>query len=334
MRELISLIENKYNIKVLNIEKHKNVYKIYSDKNYCLKVSRYQREEFEFILACINHLLKKGFKNVLPIIKTCDGEDFIELNDSFAFLTDWVESRHLDFKNPVELKMAVETLANLHLASRNFQYKKVKGRNLYGKWIDKFEKRLNQLLIFKSIIVSKDEKTEFDKVYLKHIDIHYKQGLDSIKKLKQSRYFEIVEKHKRLNEFCHHDSANHNFLVDDLLNVYLIDFDYCVLDSHLHDLASIIIRSLRYGNWSIDTLKYILSIYSRIIPIEDQEVYLIYCFMEFPQDFWQVGLQYYVENQPWEEDVFLKRLFRVTEDHKERFNFLDEFYKELGVGLC
>lgn len=326
MEELIRLIENKYSIKVSNIEKYKNVYKITSgEREYCLKVSKYDKEQFEFIIACIMHLISNGFKKVLPIIKTKDGDDYIELNEGFAFLTDWANSRHIDFKNLVELKRAVETLGELHIKSRNFQYKKVKGRNLYGRWIEKFEKRLNQLLLFKSIIVSKVERTQFDDIYLKHIDVHYKQALDAIKNLKESKYFEIMESHKALKEFCHHDSANHNFLIDNFLNIYIIDFDYCIMDSHLHDLASIIIRSLRYGNWSMETLEYIISIYSNFTPINKDELYLIYCFMEFPQDFWQVGLQYYVEKQPWNEEFFLKKLLKVTDDHKERFRFLNNF---------
>ncbi|WDU82620.1 hypothetical protein [Caloramator sp. Dgby_cultured_2] len=206
MEELIRLIENKYSIKVSNIEKYKNVYKITSgEREYCLKVSKYDKEQFEFIIACIMHLISNGFKKVLPIIKTKDGDDYIELNEGFAFLTDWANSRHIDFKNLVELKRAVETLGELHIKSRNFQYKKVKGRNLYGRWIEKFEKRLNQLLLFKSIIVSKVERTQFDDIYLKHIDVHYKQALDAIKNLKESKYFEIMESHKALKEFCHHD---------------------------------------------------------------------------------------------------------------------------------
>ncbi|KRQ87792.1 Spore coat protein I [Caloramator mitchellensis] len=326
MDELFEMIQNKYNIKVNKIEKLKNVYKIYSgDKEYCLKVSKYDFEQFDFIISAIKHLIKNGFKRVIPIIKTTEGTDFIKLKVGYGFLTQWINSRTADFKNPIELRHAVETLANMHICSRGFEHRKVKGRNLYGKWIDKFQKRLNEMLYFKSLIVSKDNRSEFDDIYLKYLDIHYKQGYDAIKKLQNSNYSEIMEEHRKYKEFCHHDSANHNFLIDENMNFHIIDFDYCVMDTHLHDLASIIIRSLRYGNWSMDILEYIIDTYSNFINIKDEEKYLICCFMSFPQDFWQVGLQYYVEKQPWGEDFFIKKLKKTTDDQKERFEFLNDF---------
>lgn len=45
--------------------------------------------------------------------------------------------------------------------------------------------------------------------------------------------------------FCHHDYAHHNILVDDKNELNIIDFDYCILDSHLHDLASLLIRAMK-----------------------------------------------------------------------------------------
>jgi CotS family spore coat protein len=158
-----------------------------------------------------------------------------------------------------------------------------------------------------------------------HFNSHYKQALKAVSDLKNSKYFDVIENHRPLNELCHHDTANHNFLITSDLEVYIIDFDYCIVDSHLHDLASIIIRNMRYGNWNFDILNYIVEIYSKKIKVTDDDMHLIFCLMQFPQDFWQVGLQYYIEKQPWSEEYFMKKLTRVTEDHKMRFNFINEF---------
>jgi CotS family spore coat protein len=105
----------------------------------------------------------------------------------------------------------------------------------------------------------------------------------------------------------------------------MIDFDYCIVDSFLHDLSSIIIRCLKYGHWNFDTLDFIIDTYSQNTKVDNKDLYLIFCFMEFPQDFWQVGLQYYVEKQPWSEEVFIKRLRRIVGDCKERMEFMGEF---------
>jgi hypothetical protein len=54
--------------------------------------------------------------------------------------------------------------------------------------------------------------------------------------------------------------------------------------------------------------------------------------MEFPQDFWQVGFQYYVEKQPWSEEFFVKKLRRITEDSKDRMDYIEEFQLSILEG--
>ncbi|GIW48730.1 MAG: spore coat protein [Caloramator sp.] len=316
-------VEKAYGFKILSYEKIKNIYKLNTDKGlYCLKISKYDLKQYNFILSVMMYLINKGYEHILPIYKTKDGELFISLNEGYAYLTDFVEAKEADFKDLTELKMCIEAIARLHILSRGFKYD-TRIRDYYGKWVEKFKKRSSELLYFRAICEAKEDKSEFDEVFLKYFDMHYKQSLKCLKDFEKSGYIKIMESHKKLHEICHHDTANHNFLITND-NLILIDYDYVIMDSHLHDLSSILIRNLRYGNWDIKLFNFILNEYGRYIPVSLEEVNLIFCFMEFPQDFWQVGLQYYVEKQPWTEDNFLKRLNRVVSDSEKRFKFLDE----------
>lgn len=326
MSELSRLIEKSYDCKVKEIEKIKNAYRISTEDGFkCFKASKYDLDQFEFIINAISHLTNAGFKNIMKIHPTIDNKKYIELDRGYGFLCDWVDSREANFDNPVELKMCVETLSKLHLASRGFLPLNCYGyRNQYGKWISKFKRRCDELLYFKALIMDKNINSEFDSIYLKYFESSYKQGLKTIRDLEGSKYYSIMEEHNKLSGFCHHDTANHNFLITADLDIYLIDFDYCIYDTHLHDLSSIIIRNLKYGNWDMDTLEFILDVYGNNIQINAEERYLIFCFMEFPQDFWQIGLQYYVEKQAWEEEFFLRKLLRIVNDSRERFEFLSE----------
>lgn len=326
MENIKEIVEGNYDFAVNNMEQIKNAYKISTNEGYkCLKVSRYELEQFKFIIESIKHLIKKGYSSVLPPYAARNGEDFIKLPWGYGYLCDWIEAREADFKNPVELKLCVDALSDLHYTSRGFSApQESRGRNYYGKWLKKFRKRCDELLYFKALIKAKDKTSEFDRTYLKYFDIHYRQGLKTLSDIEKSEYFNIMEEHKKLSSLCHHDSANHNFLINKDLNIFMIDFDYCILDTHIHDLSSIIIRNLKYGHWSTYTMEFILEIYSNRIPINEEERYLIFCFMEFPQDFWQIGLQYYVEKQPWGEEFFIKKLRRIVEDSRDRMEFIKE----------
>lgn len=324
MKELIKIIEDNYGYEIENVEKIKNAYKIKTTEGYkCFKASKYDYKQFDFIINAILHLIKNGYENVVDIKTTADNKKYINYDKGYGFLCDWIDSREANFDNPIELKKCVESLSRLHVASMGFNHKINSGvRNLYGKWINRFKKRCDELLYFKAILSGKKSHSEFDYIYLKYFEKHYKQALKAIRDLETSEYINISERHLRMAGFCHHDTANHNFLITSELKIYLIDFDYCIFDTYLHDLGSIIIRNLKYGNWNLEKIEYIINIYNQNIHLTKEELYIIFCFMEFPQDFWQIGLQYYVENQLWDEDVFLKKLNRIVSDSRNRFEFL------------
>lgn len=335
MEKIKDILNENYDIKALEVEKIKNVYKVRTEDGFrCFKASKYDIRQFSFIVSSISHLSERGFEGILPVYNTKDNRKFIKLDNRYGFMCDWINSREASFKNPVELKKCVETLSNLHLSSRGFNGGEIsRVRRFYGRWIEKFRKRCNELIYFKALITAKDKKTEFDNIYLKYFDIHYRQALDTIRNLEASKYYEIMKEHERLREICHHDTANHNFLITEESKIVMIDFDYCVFDTHLHDLGSIMIRNLKYDNWDSDLLEFILNIYGKKIPVNREELYLVSCFMKFPQDFWQVGLQYYVEKQPWDEDFFTRKLTRTVLDSKRRMEFIDKFQSDILEGF-
>jgi hypothetical protein len=82
---------------------------------------------------------------------------------------------------------------------------------------------------------------------------------------------------------------------------------------------------MKYGRWSVESAVFIMDAYSSINPIEPADKEIIAGFLEFPQDYWQVGIQYYWEKQPWGEEFFMKKLSKIIEDRDMRQDFIDEF---------
>lgn len=331
MEKLASVIENNYGFKVYNITKVKNAYKIDTDQGLkCFKHSNYDIKQYEFIIGAMQYLINNGYKHILNLQSTVNGEKYIENKYGFGFICDWIKSNEVNFDNEMELKLSIECLSELHIASRGFKFDyKCEIRNLYGKWIKRFKRRCDELLYFKAIIKNKYFKSEFDRLYLSYFDEYYSQALKAVREFVDSKYFQIMEHHRAVSGFCHHDTANHNFLITPHNKIFLIDFDYCVYDSNLHDLASILIRNLRHGNWCVKRMAFILEIYNNNNKLNRDEADILRCFIAFPQDFWQIGLQYYIEKQKWEEEIFLKRLNRILDDTLKR----KEFLKDLEGGI-
>lgn len=324
---LIAEIEKRYDIHIDTIKKNKNVYEIgCREHKYCLKVIKYEFGHFLFILMAINYLIENGFDNVPFIIKTLDGQQHIKLENSYAYLTPWISARESNYDNPIDIERSAKTLAKLHIKSRGFQLEKeMKPRIGWFKWVETFNVRRKEMMDFKWRIERKIKPTDFDKLYMENVENEMYRAECAMKHLENSQYYNKMLQEVNLRGFCHHDFAHHNVLIDIEGKANIIDFDYAILDSHLHDLASLLLRRMKNGKWDISSAKFILEAYSSIYEIAEEEIAIMAAFMEFPQDFWQVGIQYYWENQPWEEDFFEKKLLRIIEDADDKQEFIEEF---------
>ena len=321
------VIESNYNIKISSAEKIKSVYKIKSgNMDYCLKVIKYELAHFLFILGVIRYLQENCFEKIPEIISTSDGKDFIIFDRFHAYLTPWVNARECNYDNLVDLEIAAKKLADLHNKSQGFHItENMKPRIGWFKWIETFNTRRDEIVDFRKRIELKEEKSEFDNLYLSVIEEELERAEKSIINLTLSNYMETMESEIENKGFCHHDYAHHNVLIEDNGDVNIIDFDYCILDSHLHDLCSLLIRTMKNGKWDMNTALYLMNQYNSIKKIQNTDVPIMAAFMEFPQDYWQVGIQYYWEQQCWGEDFFVKKLQKICEDREEKQEFIEEF---------
>lgn len=323
-----SIIEENYAIKVKDVEQVKNTYKVEAEEGiYCVKIIKYKLPHFKFILSAILHLQKQGFNTIPEIIKNKQGGYYIEFIGYYAYLTEWVTARESNFDNPIELAMVSKELASLHKCSQGFTLTKdMKPRIGWFSWIKVFDTRKNEILDFKKRISQKAYKSNFDLLYLSCLDEEVERAEKCVRLLEESNYRKLMEREMLKRGFCHHDYANHNILINNNNDIYVIDFDYCILDTHLHDLSSLLIRAMKDGRWSKEKAEIILNTYCKSIDINEEELKIMGYFMEFPQAFWQLGIQMYWEQQPWSEELFLRRLSKYIEDRECRTLFIDNFF--------
>ena len=320
-------VESNYLLDIYKIKNFRNSYKLESDKGvYGIKIVKYTFSHFHFILSAINHLNKKGFKKIPKILNTKDDFEYIKVGGNYAFLNEWIPSRRADYKDMDDLSKAARKLGELHKHSEGFNINsKMKPRIAWHSWIKVFETRLLEILDFKKRIYQKYYKSNFDIIYLSEIDEEIERGKKAIEELKKYNYYRIMDKEVLKRGFCHHDYAHHNVLIDENGEVNVIDFDYCILDTHIHDVGSLLIRSMKEGNWKNEVANNILNSYSQTNDVTEEEMKLIIAFIRFPQTFWQIGLQCYWEQQPWGEEFLTRRLNKYLDDRKQRENFLDNF---------
>lgn len=326
MENIIKAVKDNYGLEVFHGERIKNVYKLYCKEGcYSIKFIKYNLKHFNFILSAMCHLMKMGFSNIPIIIPNLKGENYTIINNHFAYINPWINARESNYDNPYDLYLASTTLGKLHKHSEGFNVNRnMKPRVGWFRWIDNFSVRSIEILDFKKRISQKAKKTEFDEMYLKLMDKELITAEHSIKSLKEADYFNIVNKDFYKRGFCHHDYAHHNVLIGSSSQVTIIDFDYCILDSYLHDVSSLMLRTMKNGKWDMEKAEFILRCYSKVNEIKSYQVPVIATFMEFPQDYWQLGIQYYWEQQQWGEEFFINKLRKIKEDIEDKAEFIKE----------
>jgi len=235
--------------------------------------------------------------------------DYIKVDESFAYVTLWLNGRESFYENPIELSIAAKKLGQLHKCSEGFIVSKdMKPRVGWFKWIEVYRTRKGEILSFKEEIDRRSKKTDVDLYYLSMIKEELQRCDRAINNLCDTNYENKMLDEIRLGGFCHHVYANHNVLIGKDNEVNIIDFDYCILDTYLHDLSSLLIRAMKYGRWNEERVRIILKAYKSSHRLEQDDIKIMAAFMEFPQDYWQRGIQYYWEKKMWGEDFFLRKL--------------------------
>lgn len=289
-----------------------------------LKKFKLTDEELEYSLCAMRHVLEQGFR-VPRLIPTAEGELFVRSEGAKYFVMEWLTGRESSYSRVYDLALATRGLADFHQAATGFQPPDSPGKEQWGTWTGHFQERIAEMRDW--ITRAEQGETAFDNMYLAVCAYGIEEALRAVELLESSRYEEISQEEQSWQGFCHHDYAHHNVLITKQRQVALIDFDYAISDIRAHDLASLVLRNMKSEKWDERTAFFIIkSYFERIDPHEGEER-LLHAMMRFPQDLYEAGRFYYVDqNRP--RDLLESRLRKWAEQKERR----DRFFREFEAG--
>ena len=295
-------------VEVYDIIPLRKVFVIFTDKGKkILKRINSSEERVEFINKALN-IIKEKDKYILQYCTNSKGEIITKWHGKSFVLLDMIDGREATFTNPIEVEWCTKSLANFHKASEgiiNDLNEKEVNLNGAKNLIYEF---LNDLCIITEIerVVSKfNYKNEFDLMFLKNVSKAKNDLNKCINLLTEGPYNELYAK-KDNYVLCHLDLAHHNFIIEDN-EINIINFDYCKLGIKVLDIYNYIVKVIKNYAYNKDILVKIINDYNEIFEISVKEKKVVSALLNYPRDFINISMDYYLKQKSWDEEVFISR---------------------------
>ena len=320
----------KLGVKVYDIIPLRKVFVLSTDKGKkILKITNSSLDRVNFINNILN-IIKQKDEYVLQYCKNSNGDIITEWNGKFYVLLDMIDGREATFTNPVEVEWCTRALANFHNASINIADNLTNEDIILNKSKNLIYELLNDLCFITEAerVISKfNYKNDFDLLFLKNISKAKNDLNISINLLTESSYSELYSNVKNM-VICHLDLAHHNFIIDED-KVNMIDFDYCKIDIRAMDIYNFIVKVIKNYAYDKEIINKVISDYSSISEISDEEKKIIFSMLNYPRDFINISKDYYLKQKSWDYEVFLSRFKDKIENDVFRSDLLRDINKNL-----
>ncbi|SHH77167.1 CotS family spore coat protein [Clostridium grantii] len=325
--KILRSILSRYPYKIISISKARSAYKVATDKgNICLKKFQHGKQKAMNGFILVNELKKVGFHNTAEYLKTKKGYVLVRYKNYFFYATEWINGQEVDISTLEETTNTVKLLAEFHISVSKINSSGLKIKDNIDNWLDLYNNKLNDFLMYKQAIDKKLIKSSFDIDYYNSIDIYYNRGVKTLALLRESNYFLLINSVNRETSICHNSFYYQNIIKKDT-DYYLIDLDSIIIDLQITDLCKYITRLMNRDEyfWDFDKAKEIIETYSNIKPISKEELKIMLYVMMFPHKFWKLGRKRYIKHKNWNERKFNKKLIKLNSRITKENEFMEKF---------
>ena len=319
-------IFDNYNFIVEDAAPLRSVYILTTNEGFKIfKKIDYSKAELIFIYEALE-IIRIKYPYIINFKKSIYDIPYVEYNNELYVVLDLIEGRECLFENPIDLRNTAAALAKYHEAAHNIKLN-TNLRNNSGKMITRYKHRIRDMESYKKIAQMHVNKSEFDRLYLEYVDYYLYCAKCALEHISKSSYRELCETNKTL---CHHDLAHHNILIGNDDNIYFIDFDYSIIDLPYHDISNLITKAAKNNGWCTDILDIVIEAYKGISNFNQKETEVLFGYLLFPLDFYEVTTGYYMKTKEWDEEDFTDKLRRKAGYKEDREEFLKYFIEKWG----
>ena len=274
-----------------------------------VKIHRTSAEPKEI---CARHNLQKrlasaGFSHTDTILETPQGAPYLQLGRDVFVMTRHVPGRELDFGNPSDIALAMESLARFHSAARGISgvAKTPPLTEAYAKQTAALAQNIKQ-------INRRPRLADFDLLLLKHAPAFAETANAAAAALAETAYSALHAEALAGGHICH------NALKEESLPIYketchILNLSEAAADLQIADLASLIRRYARRSHREIPIGR-LLEMYARFSPLPDTAI--LRAQLSYPWPFMKLVSQYYSKKRNFTPIAITSRMEEILEERE------------------
>jgi len=288
---LLGKVEENYNFTIDKWDFDQQIHYLHTNRGKKLLKTWNNYDRLTIAFQLREHLAHHGFRTIDRFIRSQSGEPFIEWNNQYFVVTDWIDGSIPHVTIQSDISKVSKRIAQLHISLAKMEIAQD-----WVPWSNQFERKLLHFHAVKDKIASKSKMNSFDELVLTHIHTQQEQVKQSISMA--NRVEKSGFRTGREPQWCHGKLDLQYFRIDSHQEVWLTQFDLPIYDTPVYDLAKFIVHLYIKSNFLEESVIQALSDYQELIPLQKEEQLWILTYLTFPHNIWKYLYVYYLSGLP------------------------------------
>jgi len=314
-----------WDLKIKKVKRIKKDYKLKTHRGEKLLKVGFQEERIMFMHLALEHLARNGcFKGIPRLIPTKYGDFYVKSDLGIYYLTDWLEGKEGKTKDINQITDFVKLLAEIHLASRNFE--PVPCWAIRERWDDishQISKRTERV---RSMLTKLP--CELQEAWLTYESKAQKaQNL-----LKISGYQSLKEMAQRDKTLCHRQFApGHGLVSKGTTNI--LCWEHCAYGVQVSDLVYFMEKTMPSFDWNYHVGDQIIKAYHHVKPLLREEVMTLGAALMFPANFAKL-VEKFLRGKI-EDNKIKAKIEKMKLQEEMKTAFLEQYFADHDLkGFC
>lgn len=249
------------------------------------------REKIIFEHIAKEKLHNNGFQNIDRFCMSLEGMPYCIFNGFIYTMSNYIDGIECDLsKNLNEVVTEIARMHNKAYGLKNVQMP----LNL----CQFYKKRLIEIARLKKRINNLSSFTKLDILIMKNYDYYFDKCKKAISILEDSKYNDFLDDVKNKGLFCHNNYREENIIIN-VDGIYIINFDNCLCNLQMVDLANIIRRYMKKPYCQEIDAYNLLEIYNKTKSLSKDELKILLAMLIFPDKFAKICNKYFNKRRSW-----------------------------------